>query len=78
MEFLLAGLSSRMAETMREEIGTAGKVAAKDAEEAMNEVVAAIRRMEADGELFLIAPETDDDHAGVAAGGADDAKPAAA
>ena len=78
VEFLLAGLSSRMAETMREEIGTAGKVAAKDAEEAMNEVVAAIRRMEADGELFLIAPEADDDDAGGAAGGADDAKPAAA
>ena len=34
--------------------------------------------MEADGELFLIAPETDNDDAGVAAGGADNAKPAAA
>ena len=56
-EFLLAGLSSRLADSMREEMETAGKVTAKDAEEAMNAVVAAIRRMEQAGELFLIVEE---------------------
>ncbi len=54
-EFLLAGLSSRLADSLREDIEAAGKVSAKDAEAAMNDVVAAIRRMEAAGDLFLIA-----------------------
>ena len=60
VEFLLAGLSSRLAESMREEIEAAGKVSARDAEEAMTEVVAAIRRMEQAGELFLIV-ETEEE-----------------
>ena len=45
---------------MREEIEAAGKVSARDAEEAMTEVVAAIRRMEQAGELFLIV-ETEEE-----------------
>lgn len=61
VDFLLAGLSSRLAETMREEIGALGKVATRDAEDAMNEVIAGIRRMEAEGELFLIAPDADEE-----------------
>lgn len=61
VEFLLAGISSRLAESMREEIAGIGKITAKDAEDAMNEVVAAIRRMEAAGDLFLIAAEADED-----------------
>lgn len=66
VEFLLAGLSTRLAGSMREEIAGLGKVTAKDAEEAMATVVAVIRRMEQAGELFLIV-ETDDDPLGVAA-----------
>ena len=60
VEFLLAGLSSRLADSMREEMETVGKVTSRDAEEAMNAVVAAIRRMEQAGELFLLVEEEDD------------------
>ena len=48
---------------MREEMETIGKVTAKDAEEAMNAVVAAIRRMEQAGELFLLVEEEELDSA---------------
>ncbi|WP_199260261.1 flagellar motor switch protein FliG [Paracoccus binzhouensis] len=61
VEFLLGGISSRLAESMREEMEALGKVSARDAEEAMDEVVATIRRMEAAGDLFLIAPELDEE-----------------
>ncbi|MBB1490460.1 flagellar motor switch protein FliG [Paracoccus sp. MC1854] len=57
VEFLLSGLSTRLADSMREEMEGAGKVTARDAEEAMSAVVAAIRRMEQAGELFLIVEE---------------------
>jgi len=67
VDFLLAGLSTRLADSMREEMEMVGKVTAKDAEEAMNAVVAAIRRMEQAGELFLIV-ETDDEPDAAAAG----------
>lgn len=55
--FLLGALSTRMADGLREEIAEAGKVTARDAEEAMTAIVTEIRRMESDGELFLIVPE---------------------
>ncbi|AGT07821.1 flagellar motor switch protein FliG [Paracoccus aminophilus] len=61
VEFILAALSTRLADTMREDITAMGKVSTKDTEEAMNTVVATIRRMEAAGDLFLIAGETDED-----------------
>lgn len=59
-EFLLSGLGTRLADSMREEMEAAGKISARDAEEAMNAVVAVIRRMEQAGELFLIV-ESDAD-----------------
>lgn len=59
--FLLGALSSRMAESLREEVEGAGRVSAADAEAAMAEVVAAIRAMEAAGDLFLIAGEAEED-----------------
>ncbi|MRX49074.1 flagellar motor switch protein FliG [Paracoccus sp. S-4012] len=58
--FLLGALGSRMADSLREEMETAGKVSAADAEAAMSEVVAAIRAMEAAGDLFLIAGEAEE------------------
>ena len=61
VDVLLGGISSRLAETMREEMAALGKVSTRDAEEAMDQVVAAIRRMEAAGDLFLIAQETETD-----------------
>lgn len=60
VEFLLSGLSTRLADSMREEMEGAGKVTARDADEAMSAVVAAIRRMEQAGELFLIVEEDED------------------
>lgn len=61
VDFLLGGISSRLAESMREEMEALGKVSIKDTEEAMDQVVAAIRRMEASGDLFLIALDSDED-----------------
>ncbi len=61
VDFLLGGISSRLAETMREEMEALGKVSVKDAEEAMDQVVAAIRRMDAAGDLLLIVKEEGDE-----------------
>lgn len=60
-EFILANISQRMATNMREEIENLGKVKDKDAEAAMATVVAAIREMEAAGDLFLVAGEDEND-----------------
>ncbi|MBC7139030.1 MAG: flagellar motor switch protein FliG [Defluviimonas sp.] len=54
-DFVLANMSQRMAASLRDEMANLGKVKDKDAEEAMAEVVAAIREMEAAGEIFLVA-----------------------
>jgi flagellar motor switch protein FliG len=53
-EFLLANMSQRMAQGLREEMAARGKVKEKDAEAAMNIVVNAVRTLEASGELSLI------------------------
>lgn len=57
VNFILGAMSSRMADTLREEIEAAGRVSTADCEAAMAQVVAAIRAMEAAGDLFLIAGE---------------------
>ncbi|RKF13972.1 flagellar motor switch protein FliG [Roseovarius spongiae] len=59
-EFLLANMSRRMADALREEIEEAGKVRADAGEEAMTDVVNAIRRLEAAGELTLKVEEDSD------------------
>lgn len=59
VDFLLANMSQRMAQTLREEMAERGKVKAKDGEEAMNAVIAGIRALETSGELALITPEDD-------------------
>ena len=56
-EFLLANMSQRMAQGLREEMAARGKVREKDAEEAMSAVVLAIRQLEGAGELMLIQQE---------------------
>ena len=53
-EFLLANISGRMADALREEIAEKGSVRPQDAEAAMNAVVAAIRRLEQEGEIELV------------------------
>jgi flagellar motor switch protein FliG len=42
---------------LREEITARGNVKAKDGEDAMNAVVAAIREQEASGEIMLVAED---------------------
>lgn len=61
MAFILDNMSGRMADQLREEIKDAGKVKPADAEEAMSEVVAVIRRMESTGDLLLVMEEDEDD-----------------
>ncbi|WP_371153508.1 FliG C-terminal domain-containing protein [Jannaschia sp. 2305UL9-9] len=56
-EFLLASISSRLADQMREDIADTANVPAEQTEEAMSVIVAEIRRMEEDGEIALLAPE---------------------
>lgn len=56
-EFILANISQRMAQNLRDEMAALGKVKEKDAEEAMGEIVAAIRELEANGEIFLVAED---------------------
>ena len=60
-EFILENISKRMAEAIREEMADLGKVKAKDGEEAMTEVINAIRTLEANGEITLIIPDEDED-----------------
>ena len=57
-EFLLANMSQRMAQGLREEILGRGKIKEKDADEAMGAVIIAIRQLESAGEITLI---TDDE-----------------
>ena len=56
-EYLLANMSQRMAQSLREEVAARGKVRDKDAEEAMAAVILAVRQLEAAGELVLIQQE---------------------
>lgn len=56
-EFILANISQRMAQGLREEMAQRGKVKDKDGEEAMNIIIGAIRELEASGELVMIQPE---------------------
>ena len=60
-EFLLSNMSKRMSEALREEIEEAGKVKPRDAEEAMTEVVNAIRTLEAAGEISLLTPDEEEE-----------------
>ena len=52
-EFILANISQRMADNIRAEAGEKGAVAEPECEAAMTSVVAAIRDLEAAGEIFL-------------------------
>lgn len=56
-EFILANLSQRMAQGLRDEIAERGRVKEAEAEAAMAAVVEAIRGLEAAGEIALIQPE---------------------
>jgi flagellar motor switch protein FliG len=59
-DFILSNISQRLAQNLREETAARGKVKEKDAEEAMSLIVAAIRTLEASGELVMIQPEDEE------------------
>lgn len=59
-DFMLGNMSGRLADQLREDAKDLGKVKAKDAETAMNEIVTTIREMEAAGDLLLLAEEDDE------------------
>lgn len=59
-EFILTNLSQRMSDGLREERNDLGKLRASDIEEAMTEVVSAIRRLEEAGEITLVLPQDDE------------------
>ncbi len=56
-EFLLANMSQRMAQALREEVETRGKVKERDGDEALYQVVTAIRSLEASGDLVMLQNE---------------------
>ena len=61
--FILGNMSSRLAQQMKDDIATLGKIKAKDAEEAQNEIVSAIRQMQEAGELVFRAEEEETEDA---------------
>jgi flagellar motor switch protein FliG len=56
-DFILANMSKRMADGLREEISVAGTIKEADAEDAMTAVVAAVRRLEDAGDIFFLTEE---------------------
>jgi flagellar motor switch protein FliG len=60
-DYILENMSSRMADSLREEMDEAGKIKAKDGEEAMSAAINAIREMEARGDLLLVAEEEEEE-----------------
>lgn len=61
VDFLLSSLPGRLAGTLREDMEARGAPDAAEGEAAMTAVVAAIRRLEAAGEVKLAAPPEDAD-----------------
>lgn len=58
-DHLLENMSARLADQLREEVGEAGTPKPAETDAAMAAVVTAIRQMESDGELTLIAVDED-------------------
>ncbi|MFC0200190.1 FliG C-terminal domain-containing protein [Paracoccus rhizosphaerae] len=59
-DFILSNLSQRMADGLREEREALGRLRPKDVDEAMTEVVSAIRRLEETSQLTLRLPQDDE------------------
>lgn len=58
-DFILENMSGRMADQLREDIAEAGKIKPAAADDAMAVVVAAIRDMQARGDLVLVEEESE-------------------
>ncbi len=61
VEFILTNISVRMADNLREEMAERRRVKQSEAEEAMTEIVGAIRTLVDDGTLTMVEPEEDED-----------------
>lgn len=61
VDFLLANMSSRMADQLREEAQEIGKVKPAEGEAAMTAIIGALRQLQADGEITLLTPEEEDE-----------------
>jgi flagellar motor switch protein FliG len=55
-EFLLANISSRLADNLRELVSAAGKVSLKEGEDALTAMVIAARDLAEAGEITLLRP----------------------
>lgn len=53
VDYIIASLSQRMGQSLREEMATRGRIKDKDGETAMSAVVTGIRQLEAAGEVIL-------------------------
>lgn len=60
VDYILASVPSRMADALRDEVEMLGTVPAAQAEAGMAAAVAAIRELEAAGDITLLVPEADD------------------
>nr|WP_254430419.1 MULTISPECIES: FliG C-terminal domain-containing protein [unclassified Ruegeria] len=60
-EFMLSNMSTRMAENLREEMAERGKVKLSEAEDAMSQIVTAIRSLLDDGTITLVETDEDDE-----------------
>lgn len=56
-EYILANMSKRMADSLRDEIQEKGAIKAEDGEAAMAEVISSIRELADSGEIHLLADE---------------------
>ncbi|MEX1233549.1 MAG: FliG C-terminal domain-containing protein [Roseovarius sp.] len=60
-EYILSNISRRLADAIREEMEEMGRVKTKEGEEAMTQVVNAVRRLQAAGEITLVQADSDED-----------------
>jgi flagellar motor switch protein FliG len=60
VEYLLTNMSSRMAENLREEMAERGKVKQAEGEDAMTQIVGAIRALVDDGAISLVEDESEE------------------
>ncbi|PQO23515.1 flagellar motor switch protein FliG [Rhodobacteraceae bacterium WD3A24] len=63
-DHILANISQRLAEAIREQVAEHGAVKPRDGEAAMARIVELIRAMAADGEIELLDPDDDDAESG--------------
>ncbi|MCR9127847.1 MAG: flagellar motor switch protein FliG [Rhodobacteraceae bacterium] len=60
-EFILANMTSRAADALREEIAEAGRVKAAEADSAKNEIVTVVRTLQEAGDIILLQPDEEED-----------------